>query len=138
MTLVRRDPARIAARAAADLVAAKAAAITAINAAAGLARQKFITTSPGQDMIYIAKEREALAFLAAPTADLAAYPLLAAEVGVTAPTPWELAQIWANVAVYWRGLAAQIEGARMRAIARIEVAADPRSVAAERASFRPL
>ena len=138
MTLVRRDPARIAARAAADLVAAKVAAITAINAATGLARQQFITTCPGQEMIYIAKEREALAFLAAPVVELAAYPLLAAEVGVTAPSVWELAQIWANVAVYWRGLAAQIEGARMRAIARIEVAADPRSVAAELASFRPL
>lgn len=73
MTLVRRDPARIAARAAADLVAAKAAAISEINAATGLARQTFITTCPGQEMIYIAKEREALAFLAAPTVDLTAY-----------------------------------------------------------------
>ena len=64
--------------------------------------------------------------------------MLSAEVGVTAPTPWELAQIWANVAVYWRGRAAQIEAARMRTIARIKVAAAPRSVAAELASFRPL
>ena len=121
-----------------NLALAKAAAISEINAAAGLARQKFITTCPGQEMIYIAKEREALAFLAAPTVDLAAYPLLAAEVGVTAPTPWELAQIWANVAVYWRGLAGQIEGARMRAIAQVEVSREPATVTATVRRFRPL
>lgn len=112
-----------------NLNVCKATAIARINAASGLARQQFITTCPGQDMIYIAKEREALAYLAAPTADLTAYPLLAAEIGVTAPTAWELAQVWANVSVYWRGVAARIEGVRMRAIAAIEAAADPKVVA---------
>ena len=138
MTIIRRDPARIAARVAADLVAAKATAIARINAASGLARQQFITTCPGQDIIYIATEREALAYLAAPTADLTAYPLLAAEVGVTAPTAWELAQVWANVSVYWRGVAAQIEGVRMRALVQIETASDPKAVTAVLAAFHPI
>lgn len=128
MTIVRRDPLLIAARQASDLAGLKAEAIALINAKAGRTRQQFITTSPGQDMIYIAKEREALAFLAAPVDDLTAYPLLAAEVGVTAPTAWQLAQLWANVAVYWRGIAAQIEGARMRAIAQLKDATTAKSV----------
>lgn len=121
-----------------NLNVCKATAIARINAASGLARQQFITTCPGQDMIYIAKEREALAYLAAPTADLTAYPLLAAEIGVTAPTAWDLAQVWANVSVYWRGVAARIEGVRMRAIAAIEAAADPKAVTAALATFRPI
>ena len=64
--------------------------------------------------------------------------MITAEVGVTAPTAWELAQIWVNVSVYWRSIAARIEGARMRAIARIEAASDPKAVTAVLAAFRPL
>ena len=138
MTVFRRNPAMIAARAAADLAAIKVQGLIQINAKAGQTRQLYITTSPGQDMIYIAKEREALDFLAAPVDDLKTYPLLAAEVGLTAQTAWELAQVWANVSVYWRGIAAQIEGARIRAIARIKAASDVDEIAAELAAFRPL
>jgi hypothetical protein len=105
---------------------ARAAAIAQINQLAGMARQRYITTAPGQEMIYLAKEAEAVAYLAAsvpnPPADLAAYPLLAAEIGVTAPTAWELAQVWVNTALIWRSIAAGMEGARMRAIAAIEAA----------------
>ena len=121
-----------------NLAVCKALAIARINAASGLARQRYITTSPGQDMIYIAKEREALAFLAASTDDLTTYPLLAAEVGVTALTAWELAQVWANVSVYWRAVAAQIEGVRMRALVQIETASDPKAVTAVLAAFHPI
>ena len=121
-----------------NLAVCKSLAIARINEASGLARQRYITTSPGQDMIYIAKEREALAFLAASTDDLTTYPLLAAEVGVTAPTAWELAQVWANVAVYWRAVAAQIEGVRMRALVQIETASDPKAVTAVLAAFHPI
>lgn len=142
MTVFRRDQDQIAVRQAADLQAAKIQAVAAINAEAGLTRQKYITTLPGQDMIYIAKEREALAYLATPPdvslGDLSAYPMLAAEVGLTAPTARELAQVWANVSFYWRGIAAQIEGSRMRAIAGIENCKDTDQIAAIRSTFRPL
>ena len=66
------------------------------------------------------------------------YPLIAAEVGVTAPTARELAQVWVNVSVYWRSIAARIEGVRMRAIARIEAAPDADAAQAAAANFRPL
>lgn len=138
MTLLRRNQSLIAARAQADLAAEKVLAVAAVNHLAGVTRQKYITTIPGQDMIYMAKEREALAFLAAPTTDLMSYPMIAAEIGITAPTPWQLAQVWANVSVYWRGVAAQIEGARMQAIADVEAATSVHAVVAVSRSFRPM
>ena len=138
MTVLRRDPARIAAHAGAELAAAKVKAIAEINLSVGKARQKYITTSPGQEMIYLAKEREALAYLPNPTDDLSTYPMLEAEIGVTAPTARELAQLWANVSVQWRAIAARIEGTRMRSIAQIENCADPDDLNAILATFRPL
>ena len=138
MTVIRRDVAKIAARVTADLAVAKAQCVVLINDAAGRARQKFITTAPGQEMIYLAKEREAIAYLADPVPLPTNYPLITAEVGVTAPTAWELAQIWVNVSVYWRSIAARIEGARMRAIARIEAAPDADAAQVAAAAFRPL
>ena len=138
MTVFRRDQGRIEAWQASALQKVKTEAVAAINAASGLTRQKFITTAPGQEMIYLAKEREAIAYLADPVPLPIDYPLIAAEVGVTAPTAWELAQVWVNVSVYWRSIAARIEGARMRAIARIEAAPDADAAQVAAAAFRPL
>ena len=132
MTLVRRSPERLAALAAARLARARAEAIAAVNAAAGTLRARHITVLPGQEMLYLAKEAEARAWLTADPAppSLAAFPLLAAEVGITAPTPHELAQVWANMGAIWRTIAARIETVRLSAVAAIEVAPD-----AERAAL---
>ena len=138
MTVFRRDQGRIEAWQASALQKVKTEAVAAINAASGLTRQKFITTSPGQEMIYIAKEREAIAYLTDPVPLPVNYPLITAEVGVTAPTAWELAQVWLNVSVYWRNIAAQIEGARMRGIAGIEAASSVDQVRTVVDKFRPL
>lgn len=59
-------------------------------------------------MIYLAKEAEARAYLVDGTIG----PLLSAEVGITAPEPYQLAQLWVNLAALWRGAAAGIEGER--------------------------
>ena len=77
-------------------------------------------------------------YLPNPIDDLSTYPMLEAEIGVTAPTAWELAQLWANVSVQWRAIAARIEGTGMRSIARIENCADPDDLNAILATFRPL
>ena len=45
---------------------------------------------------------------------------------------------WVNVSVYWRSIAARIEGVRMRAIAQIEAAPDADTAQAAAENFRPL
>lgn len=103
-------------------------AISRINSRAGEKRLEFITDIPGQQMLYAAKEEEAKSYLAqnpAPT-DLAAYPLMAAEVGpgLTAATPLALAQLWMSMAAQWRAMAAMIEQVRLQCIYAIETAPD--------------
>lgn len=130
MISVKRDQAAIEAREAADLATAKARAIAGINARAGQQRLALITDLPGQDMIYLAKEAEALRYLAETPepADLSSYPLIAAEVGITAPDAYQIAQIWAQLGAMWRQVAAQIEGARLGAINAITAAEDDAAI----------
>lgn len=109
-----------------DRVKARAAA--RINSAASNLRSHYITAIPGQEMIYLAKEAEAVRYLAEAPETLDGYPLLAAEVGITAPTAYQLAQLWANMSALWRGVAAQIEAVRMTAIYAIEAAPDAATV----------
>lgn len=125
-----RDPAEVDAQAARDLAACRSAAVAQINAAAAELRARYITVMPGQEMIYLAKEAEALRYLSAPPETLDDFPLLAAEIGLTAPDAHTLAQIWANMAGLWRSVAARIEAARLGAIYRIEAAETQAAVSA--------
>lgn len=86
------------------------------------ARTAVITILPGQDMIYQAKEAEARSWIADPAPDLAGYPLLTAEIGITAPDPEQLAQLWLNMANLWRQQAAQLEALRLGIGAQIDAA----------------
>ncbi len=113
MTVIRRNQASLALLAADRLAAARAAAVAEINAWAAQERLAYITVIPGQEMIYMAKEAEARAWLADPAPDMMAYPLLSAEVGITAPDVYQLAQLWVNLAALWRDAAARIEGERL-------------------------
>lgn len=123
------DP-RDAATVQADLIEVKAAAIARVNDWAGRQRAQHITIAPGQDMIYLAKEAEALRYLADPDPKPADYPLICAEVGITAPDAYQIAQIWAQMASIWRQVAAQIETTRLCIIAQIEAAQTETAVAA--------
>jgi hypothetical protein len=106
----------------------KARAVARINANASSLRGQYITVIPGQEMIYLAKEAEAVRYLAETPETLDGFPMLAAEVGITAPTAYELAQLWANMSALWRQVAAQIETARLTAIYAIEAAEDAAAV----------
>ena len=90
-----------------------------LKEAVSAARQQYITSLPGQDAIYQAKENEAIQYLAETSPTLADYPLLNAETGTTAPTATELANLWISMAQQWRSVAAQLEAARMTANASI-------------------
>lgn len=117
---------------------AQSDAIHLVNELAGKKRQSFITWIPGQEMLYLAKEATARAWLADtdPAKDADSYPLLAAEIGITADTADGLASLWVGMADAWRTAAAQIEAARLGAVKQIEQAADNATVAAVVASYR--
>lgn len=108
----------------AGLSAAKAAARAQINAAVGSVRAEFITVAPGQDSIYSAKEAEARAYLAGDRR-LADCPFLTAEVGITAPDAYQLAQLWLNLATQWGQIASRLEAIRLEWITKIDAAQDP-------------
>jgi len=133
-------------RAAEALAAAKAEARARLATAITTARAAVLTDLPGQGMIYQAKETEARAWLAATNAagtipptglapDLADYPLLSAETGLTAPDPHSLAQLWLNMATLWRQMAATLEAVRLGIGAQIDAATTPE---AAMAAFEPL
>lgn len=104
------------------LAEAKASARQYLTDAISTARTAMITDLPGQDMIYLAKEAEARAWIADPAPDPEDYPLLVAEIGITAPSAAELAQLWLNLASLWRTTAAQLEALRMAVGGAIEAA----------------
>ena len=108
----------------------RAQAIAGINRVAGEARRRWITVIPGQEMLYLEKRQEAQAYLSDPDPDITLYPLIAAEIGITAPSAWEVAQVYLGLAAIWRQIAAPLEAARLAGIAAVEVAPDAETVAA--------
>jgi len=101
----------------------KGKALASVREMVGTTRQAYITDLPGQDAIYQAKETEAKAYIDDPSPNMAGYPMLAAETGITAATPTELANLWITMGTQWRSVAAQVEAARMTANAAIGNAA---------------
>jgi hypothetical protein len=101
----------------------KGKALASVRDHVGTARRAYITDLPGQDAIYQAKEVEAKAYIDDPSPDMADYPMLDAETGITAATSTELANLWITMGTQWRSIAAQIEAARMTANSAIGNAA---------------
>lgn len=95
---------------------------TAIDAAADRVRARFAT--PGKHQIYSDKRAEASRYVQeAQTGepDLATYPYLSAEVGLTADTPLELAELWLWMDGLWKGAAAAIEQISLSAKAQVRL-----------------
>ena len=93
---------------------AKATASRSIDAAAESARQRHITPGSGQAMVYLAKEADARAFVAAsyPEANLTDYPWVQAEAQATGLTAPQAADAIVTQANAWRSTGATIEQAR--------------------------
>lgn len=134
---VRRDPEPDPAPPPRDLGEAKAEALQRITAAVQDVRLRLVTPLPGQDAIYTAKQAEAARYVAAQPepATLAEFPFLRAEVGITAPTARELAQLWLNMAHLFAVVGAATEGARKAAEAAIAGARDVEAVDKAEADF---
>jgi len=105
-----------------QVVAAKVFAAGELYESISAARRRFITILPGQEMIYLAKEAEAIRYLGLTQEpeSLADFPLLAAEIGITTQTAYQLAQIWVFMSSSWRAAAAQIEAIRLSTNAAIQ------------------
>ena len=106
-----------------NIPALKLRAIGQVNETIGKVRMRYITVIPGQDMLYKAKQEEAVECLAQGATSLASdYPLLAAEIGITAPTLLDVAQVVVNMAFIWKTIASNLEMLRMGVIQDIEEA----------------
>lgn len=111
---------------------ARSMAVARIDAAAGRARARYITTAPGQEATYQTKYAEALAYRAnGYPADLAGYPYVAGESEPNAPrTATEAADriirtgdLWANV------IGPQIESTRVNGKDRLGALVDAADIA---------
>ena len=93
-----------------------------IDSDAEAARLRYITAGSGQAMTYQQKAQEAAAVLADPSPTLENYPLLAAEVGITAATIQEVAQVVDGAFQAWRVVGGRIEGLRLGGKAAVAAA----------------
>lgn len=109
----------------------KADAAVAIDNAAGKARQRYITTSPGQDATYTVKYAEALGYIAdGYPSDLSPYPFIAGESQPnTWMTPTQAATRIATIGGYWREvIGPAIEAARINGKDALDSLTDPAAI----------
>lgn len=101
-----------------------------VDASAETERLKYITPGTGQAMTYQQKVTEAQAFKAATNPKAADYPILSSEVGITAETLAEVADIVLAAFAQWQQIGAAIEVIRLGAKRDIDAAEDEASARA--------
>ena len=118
----------------------RAQAAGTVNRIVGQARLRLITDLPGQDMVYLQKRAEAQAYLTADPepADLADFPFIAGELGITGQTPAQVAQVFANRAWLWRQAGAAFEAIRVGALGAVAAAVTRAEVEAAVTAARQL
>lgn len=134
VTEIWGDPRDAEAQAAA-LVVLRAEVIHRINVARGETRKRFITAIPGQDMVYLEKERTARAWMAeymtlGEEPDPALYPAIIAEVGLTGETAYQVAYVYIHMAEQWRQLSPLIERVSIKYLNLAEALPDDASLRA--------
>lgn len=103
-----------------------------IDAQAEVERLRYITPGAGQAMTYAQKAEEARRCLDASASEAEDYPLLAAEIGITASTLIGVAQVVATANAQWLQIGAAIEAARLstkKAISEAETIEQARTAA---------
>ncbi|KAB2738540.1 hypothetical protein F9K90_07620 [Brucella anthropi] len=106
------------------LVTLKQELKTGIDSAAETERLKYITPGNGQAMTYQQKVAEAQAFKAASNPKTSDYPILSSEVGITAETIGEVADVVLAAFAQWQQIGAMIESIRLGAKRDIDLAED--------------
>jgi hypothetical protein len=124
MITIRRNQTFLAEAAQKAVAKKRAAYVAEVNATIDQVRVQFITPITGQDIIYLRKEKEARAYVAEdPEPELLdSYPFLQREVGITAPTAYQLAQIWLFMAQQLPVIGSASEALRLSAYAALEAA----------------
>lgn len=92
---------------------AKASLKKQIDEEAEATRLRYITGGAGQAMTYQQKATEAMACLAEVNPQMEDYPLLSAEIGITAETLLGVAQVVFEAHQGWRQIGGMIEGLRL-------------------------
>lgn len=95
-----------------------------VDASAEVERLKYITPGAGQAMTYQQKVEEARAFKAVSNPQASDYLILASEVGITAETLSEVADIVLAAFAQWQQIGAVIESIRLGAKRDIDAAED--------------
>lgn len=90
-----------------------------VDVSAEAERRKYITSGSGQAMTYMQKAAEASRFLASTSAEAEDYPLLSAEVGITAASLHDVAVVVNDSYNQWQVIGAAIEAVRLGAKAAI-------------------
>lgn len=109
-----------------DLGPLRLAAKAKVDHDAEEARLTLVTPGAAQAMVYLAKQAEARRF----EADGTIGPLMAAEIGLTAPDAAALAALWLAMEQAWLEAAAAVEAKRFTAKAAIDAATHPAAVEA--------
>lgn len=106
-----------------DLEEIKRSLAAVVDNAAETERLKYITPGAGQALTYQQKSEEAKRYLAATDPDPADYPLLSAEMGITAADLAGVARIVNAAFAQWQIIGAAIEKTRLATKAAIDAAA---------------
>ncbi|MBB3771508.1 hypothetical protein FHS55_002107 [Angulomicrobium tetraedrale] len=120
-----------------DLIALKSSLKSYIDAEAEAERVKYITAGAGQAMTYQAKAEEArrLADDASPAPS--DYPLLSAEIGITAGTLADVGAVVLAAYQQWLAIGAAIEAVRLGGKKAVDAAATPEAAQAAAAVIWP-
>ncbi|WP_284777060.1 hypothetical protein [Agrobacterium sp. lyk4-40-TYG-31] len=105
-----------------DLEGVKETLKSRIDGEAEATRLRYITGGAGQAMTYQQKATEAMACLAEVDPQPEDYPLLSAEIGITAETLLGVAQVVFEAHQGWRQIGAAIEALRLSGKAGVGVA----------------
>ena len=107
-----------------DLAEIKSALKDQVDAIAEAERLKYITSGNGQAMTYQQKVQEAQDYLAADDPDPASFPILSAEIGVTASSIEEVADTILAAYQQWKQIGAAIEAIRLGGKRDVDLAED--------------
>lgn len=85
-------------------------------------RRQYVTPIEGQTTVYQLKKDEAERFVADANPDLVNYPLISAEIGITADTAENVAEVYLQLNDIFMSTLAKVEGIRLGYIAQLEKA----------------